>query len=218
MTNEAVCGGKIPMKFSSFLKRVVDVCLSLTGLALFLPFWLLITLIIYFESGRPVFYSDHRVGKDKKVYKHYKFRSMIKDAEKDSGPIWSEKEDRRSTKFGRALRGTAMDELPQLWNILKGDMSFVGPRPERSFFVEKFIKEVPGYEKRFAIRPGLTGLAQVYGKYNTPAGKKLEYDLEYIRKMNLFLDLKLIFLSFMITLSGGWARFEDKNDKEIPRD
>ncbi|OIO79854.1 MAG: hypothetical protein AUJ89_04240 [Candidatus Omnitrophica bacterium CG1_02_43_210] len=92
-------------------------------------------------------------------------------------------------------------------------MSFVGPRPERTFFVEKFIKEIPGYEKRFNVKPGLTGIAQVYGKYDTPAAEKLKYDLEYIRQMNIFLDLKLIFLSFMITLRGGWAKFENTGDK-----
>ena len=193
------------------LKRCFDICVSLAGLLLSLPLWIVIPLFIYIEDGRPVFFSDHRVGRHRRVYKHFKFRSMFRKAEQETGPVWSKQQDRRVTKTGRFLRATAMDELPQLINILKGDMSFVGPRPERPFFVERFIKEIPGYEKRFLVRSGLTGIAQVWGKYDTPPEQKLRYDLEYINKMNIFLDLKLIFLSFVITLSGGWARFEGKN-------
>jgi len=198
--------------FNQCLKRIEDICFSLFCLAASLPLWFLIPLAIYLESGRPVFFSDFRVGRGRKIYRHFKFRSMIKDAESKTGPVWSGQEDKRLTKTGTFLRATAMDELPQLWNILKGDMSFVGPRPERPFFVEKFLKEIPGYEKRFCVRPGLTGIAQVYGKYNTPAQKKLKHDLEYIKKRNIFLDLWLIFLSFMITLKGGWVRFENTGD------
>ena len=137
---------------------------------------------------------------------------MIKQAEDKTGPVLAAAQDKRITRVGRILRATAMDELPQLINILKGDMSFVGPRPERPFFVERFIKEIPGYEKRFLVRPGLTGIAQVRGKYDTPADEKLRLDLEYIDKMNVFLDLKLIFLSFVITLRGGWSKFENKGE------
>lgn len=195
---------------NSYLKRCFDICFSLTGLLLSLPLWVIIPLFIYIEDGRPIFFIDERVGKNKKLYRHFKFRSMIKNAEGRTGPVWSEEKDGRIIKVGALLRATAMDELPQLWNILKGDMSVVGPRPERSFFVERFIKEIPGYEKRFSVKPGLTCLAQVYGKYDTPVEKKLEFDLEYIRKMNIFFDIKLIFLSFLISLKGGWSRFEKK--------
>lgn len=192
------------------LKRVFDILFSLFGIVFLLPLLVFIPLIIYLYDGRPVLYSDLRVGKNKKLYTHYKFRSMVVGAERKTGPVWSRYEDDRVTALGRVLRATAMDELPQLWNILKGDMSFVGPRPERLFFVEKFLEEIPDYEKRFSVKPGLTGIAQVYGKYNTSAQKKLERDLEYIKKRSMFLDLWLIFLSFMITLKGGWTRFEGK--------
>jgi len=155
-----------------------------------------------------MFFLDVRLGKNKKPYKHFKFRSMVKEAEGKIGPVWAKKDDRRITKVGRLLRATAMDELPQLVNILRGDMSFVGPRPERPEFVAKFQKSIPDYNRRLEVRPGLTGIAQVYGKYNTTAEKKLNYDLEYIDKMSLFLDIKLVLLSILITLRAGWSRFE----------
>ena len=163
------------------------------------------------EDCKPVFYTDMRVGKNRMQYRHLKFRSMKKNAEDKTGPVWSDSKDERVTATGKMLRATAMDELPQLVNILKGDMSFVGPRPERIFFVDKFLKEIPNYEKRFSIRPGLTGMAQVYGKYDTRPDEKLKWDLEYIEKMNFLLDLKLIFLSFLVTLRGGWMRFENRS-------
>jgi len=198
---------------NAFLKRIFDIYCALFCLMASLLLWALIPAAIYFEGGRSLFFSDFRVGRSRKIYRHFKFRSMIVGAEYSTGPVWSKEQDVRVTKIGRLLRATAMDELPQLWNILKGDMSFVGPRPERPFFVEKFIKKIPNYEKRFDVRPGLTGMAQIYGKYDTPADEKLKYDLEYIEKMNIYLDLRLIFLSFIITLKGGWAKFENTGDK-----
>ncbi len=151
-----------------FLKRPLDIALSLFGLIISLPLWLIIAIIIWMEDGRPIFYSQRRVGKDGKVFTVLKFRTMIKGAEKYTGPVWASENDPRVTKVGRILRATAMDELTQLLNILKGDMSFVGPRPERPELVEKFLKEFPDFKKRFAVKPGLTGLAQVYGQYDTP--------------------------------------------------
>ena len=195
------------------VKRMFDFCFALIGLHVSLPLWPIFSLIIWLNDGMPIFYMQERVGRDGRIFKSIKFRSMIKKAEDRTGPVWSKEEDSRIIKVGRVLRATAMDELPQLWNILKGDMSFVGPRPERTFFVEKFIKKIPNYEKRFDVRPGLTGMAQIYGKYDTPADEKLKYDLEYIEKMNIYLDLRLIFLSFIITLKGGWAKFENTGDK-----
>lgn len=198
------------LKFNLGLKRIWDIGFSLLGLGLSLPLWIIIALAIYLEGGGPAFFSDTRIGKNKKPYRHFKFRSMVNGAEDATGPTWSKNDDIRVTQVGRFLRATALDELPQLLNIIKGDMSFVGPRPERKCFVERFLKEIANYEKRFSVKPGLTGMAQVYGKYDTPAQKKLEYDLEYIKRMNLFLDLKLIILSFLITLKGGWLRFEKR--------
>jgi len=170
--------------------------------------WIIISMAIYIEDGGPVLFADMRVGKDRRLYRHFKFRTMKKEAERTTGPIWSTKEDRRIIKVGRFLRATAIDELPQLINILKGDMSFVGPRPEREHFVNKFTKEIPGYQRRFCIRPGLTGMAQVYGKHDSLPEKKLKYDLEYIDRQSVPLDLKLIFLSFLITSKAGWEKFE----------
>ena len=197
--------------FNPFLKRCFDICFSLFCLAVSLPLWVLIPLLIYAEDGLPVLFCDTRVGRNGKAYRHLKFRSMNKGAEDAVGPVWASKDDARITNTGRILRATAMDEMPQLINILKGEMSFVGPRPERGYFVEIFSKQIPQYGQRLSVRPGLTGLAQIYGKYNTLPGKKLEYDLRYIKEMNFLLDLKLIFLSFLITFKSGWTRFEDRN-------
>ena len=193
---------------SRFLKRALDIGLSVLGLLLSLPLWIFIPLAIYFEDKGPVFFIDNRITKNRREYRHFKFRSMVKNAEAKTGPVWSGMKDARVNKIGRILRATAMDELPQLINILKGDISFVGPRPERPFFVDKFIKETPDYEKRFAIKAGLTGLAQIYGKYDTPPQEKLKYDLAYIKNANIILDLKLILLSILITMKGGWTKFE----------
>ena len=207
------CDIKYFKKVGRMIKRILDVGLSLVGIILFIPLWIVIPLFIYLEDGKPILFVDYRVGKNQKIYKHFKFRSMVKAAESEIGPVWSSQDDTRVTKTGRLLRATAMDELPQVLNILQGDMSFVGPRPERPFFVDKFIKNTPDYEKRFSVKPGLTGIAQVYGKYNTPAEKKLEYDHEYIRKMNTCLDVWLICLSVFITLKGGWSKFESCHNK-----
>lgn len=188
-------------------KRIFDFGLSFVGIIASLPFWGLIALIIYFEDGRPIFYKQKRVGKDGKEFTVLKFRTMVKNADKMG--IWTEENDSRVTRFGRLLRKTAMDELPSLLSILKGDMSFVGPRAlavEEQRFLEKVI---PGFEKRLSVRPGLTGLAQVYNPDDDPY-RKLELDLEYIKRMNFFLDIKLIFLSFLNTFTGRWDRREGK--------
>jgi lipopolysaccharide/colanic/teichoic acid biosynthesis glycosyltransferase len=185
-------------------KRLFDIFLASIGLILSLPLWLIITIAIKLEDGGPIFYSQERVGKDGKIFRILKFRSMIPDAEKDTGAVWASENDPRVTKVGRILRATAMDELPQLLSILKGDMSFVGPRPERPELVEEFTKKFPDFKKRFVVKPGLTGIAQIYGQYDTPPQHKLKYDLLYIKKQSFLLDLKLILLSFYITLKGKW--------------
>lgn len=186
------------------LKRPFDVALSLIGIIISMPLWILFALLILIEDGWPIFYSQNRVGKNGKIFRILKFRSMIKDAEKHSGAVWASENDPRVTKVGRILRATAMDELPQLLSIFKGDMSFVGPRPERPELVKEFTKKFPDFQKRFAVKPGLTGIAQVYGQYDTPPQHKLKYDLLYIKKQSFCLELKLIFLSFYITLLGKW--------------
>ncbi len=167
--------------------------------------------MIWLEDGGPIFNQQERIGKDGQIFEILKFRSMVKDAEKAFGPVQAKENDPRVAKVGRVLRATAMDELPQLINILKGDMSFVGPRPLRPEEVEvrgnpntKSIKEIPGYSERSAVKPGLTGLAQVYLPTDALRKKKFRYDLLYRKKQSFWLDLKLIFLSFLITFSGKW--------------
>jgi lipopolysaccharide/colanic/teichoic acid biosynthesis glycosyltransferase len=191
-------------------KRLFDICLSSVGIIGSAPLWFVCSLAIKLEDRGPVFYRQERVGKQGRPFWTIKFRSMIPDAEKDSGAVWAKENDPRVTKVGRILRATAMDELPQLWNIFKGDMSFVGPRAERPELVEQFAQKIKNYHSRFVVTPGLTGLAQVYGSYDTPPRKKLRYDLLYIKKQSLLLDLKLILLSFLITFKGKWESREKK--------
>ena len=200
-----------------FLKRPFDIALSFSGLVLSSPFWLLFGLLIWLQDKGPVFYRQERVGKNGRIFKALKFRSMIADAEKGTGAVQAVANDPRVTKVGRVLRATAMDELPQLWNIFKGDMSFVGPRALRPNEKEvhgnpdtRAIEEIPSYNQRHAVTPGLTGLTQVYLPGETPRRKKFRYDLLYIRKRSFWLDLKLITLSFWITFRGKWESRANK--------
>lgn len=199
------------------LKRPFDIALSGLGLLLSSPLWLVISFLVWVQDKGPVFYGQERVGKDGRIFKALKFRSMVVDAEKGRGPVQAVEHDPRVTRVGRILRATAMDELPQLLSIFKGDMSFVGPRALRPNEKEvhggldaRPIEEVPGYRERHAVRPGLTGLTQVFLPGETPRRKKFRYDLLYIRKRTFWLDLKLIFLSFWITFRGRWESREDK--------
>jgi len=199
-----------------FLKRPFDVGLSFVGLVLSSPLWLLIPAAIWLEDRGPVFYKQERVGRRSRIFKALKFRSMRTDAEKD-GPRQAAERDPRVTRVGRILRGTALDELPQLVNIFKGDMSFVGPRALRPHEEEVHglpglsnLRDIPGYERRHSIRPGLTGLTQVFLPGDTPRRRKFRYDLLYLRKMSFWFDLKLIFLSFWITFRGKWESRESK--------
>jgi lipopolysaccharide/colanic/teichoic acid biosynthesis glycosyltransferase len=209
--------GKSPFLKALFLKRPFDMALSLTGIILSSPLWLLFSFLIYITDRGPVFYRQERVGKNGRIFRAFKFRSMIKDAEKDQGPVQAVENDPRVTKVGRILRATAMDELPQLINILKGDMSFVGPRALRPAEKEvqgnpdeRAIEDIPGFRERHAVRPGLTGLAQVYLPTDAPRRKKFRYDLLYIKKRTFWLDLKIIFLSFWITFRGKWESRQHK--------
>ena len=193
------------------MKRVFDMLLSSAGILISIPVWMIIIFVIKFQDGGPVFFLQKRVGKHGKIFRVIKFRSMIVDAEKESGPIQATEHDSRVTKFGRILRKTAMDELPQLINIWKGDMSFVGPRalrPEekevRGNETMLKIENVPKYKERLNVTPGLTGLAQVYLPADATRRQKFRYDALYVRKRSFCLDLKLVALSFWITFKGKW--------------
>jgi lipopolysaccharide/colanic/teichoic acid biosynthesis glycosyltransferase len=192
------------------LKRGLDLALASFGLVLSSPLWVLIPLLIKLDDGGPVFYAQERVGRGGLRFRSLKFRSMVVDAER-FGPRQAAAVDARVTRVGRWLRATAMDELPQLWNIARGDMSFVGPRALMPAEIEVNghggtvpIEAVAGYRERHAVAPGLTGLAQIYADRDIPRRYKFKYDLLYIRRRSLALDLKLLALSFWITARGKW--------------
>lgn len=195
----------------SLLKRVFDLGLSGAGLVLSAPLSALIALAIKLGDGGPVFFSQQRIGRNGRPFRSWKFRSMVVDADRDKTPRQATEQDPRVTPVGRWLRKTAMDELPQLWNIFRGDMSFVGPRALATEEVELndaarpvALESVPGFEERHSIIPGLTGVAQVFAARDIPRRQKFRYDLLYVRKRSFCLDLKLIFLSFWITFRAKW--------------
>jgi lipopolysaccharide/colanic/teichoic acid biosynthesis glycosyltransferase len=163
----------------------------------------LTALAIWLESGRPIFYCQERVGENGRPFTLCKFRSMRRDAEQAGRPVWARHDDDRITGVGRFIRKTRLDELPQLWNVVCGDMSFVGPRPERPYFVEELGKEIPFYQQRHAVKPGLTGWAQVkyrYGASLEDAMEKLRYDLYYIKHLSIFFDLTIVFDTVKVVL------------------
>jgi lipopolysaccharide/colanic/teichoic acid biosynthesis glycosyltransferase len=197
------------------VKRLFDIALSSAGLVASAPIWLLVAAAIRLEDGGPVFFIQRRVGRQGRLFRAFKFRSMIPSAgvmpARQAGAG-----DARITRVGRLLRATALDELPQLLNILRGDMSFVGPRPLAEGEVEvgeaEFVRleQIPGYAERHAVRPGLTGITQVFARRDLPRRRKFRFDLFYVRRASLCLDLRLIALSFWITCRGRW---EDRGRK-----
>jgi sugar transferase (PEP-CTERM system associated) len=192
-----------------FSRRVFSVVISFTGLILSLPVMPLIVLAIKLDSKGPVFYTQPRVGKMGKIFNVVKFRTMRKDAEASGGPQWAGDNDPRVTRVGKLLRISRLDEIPQLWCVLKGDMAFVGPRPERPEFVEGILKDIPFYGVRHMIRPGLTGWAQVKYKYGSTvddAREKLQYDLFYMKNASIGLDLMIMFLTIKTVIWGKGAQ------------
>ena len=177
------------------VKRLLDIAISATGLLISSPLFLLIAISIKCTDRGPVFYKQKRLTQGGKEFKIYKFRTMIQDAEKGGKAVLARDEDDRILPVGKILRRLRLDELPQLWNILKGDMSMVGPRPERPELMAEIVEEIPEFVYRLKVKAGLTGYAQVYGKYNTTAYEKLKLDLTYIRNYSIFLDLKLILMT-----------------------
>jgi len=193
------------------IKRLFDIALAAIGLIVSAPLWAIIPAAIKLEDGGPVFFPQARVGRGGRVFAALKFRSMVPDAEARTGPVQAIANDPRVTRVGRLLRATAMDELPQLWNIFVGDMSFVGPRPLRPGEMEvrgdgRLVRldEIPGYAERHGVRPGLTGLTQVYASRDISRASKFRLDRLYLRRAGFWLDLKLIALSFWITGRGDW--------------
>lgn len=174
------------------LKRLLDIVLAGIGFIIALPFMTITAIAIKIIDPGPIIYSQIRTGRNGKEFRVYKFRTMKVDAEKYTGPMLAQENDPRITKLGKFLRTVRLDELPQIWNVVVGDMSIVGPRPERPFFVEQFTKETPEYAYRHNVKPGITGMAQVYGKYNTTAFDKLVYDLMYIEKCGIVTDFSII--------------------------
>jgi lipopolysaccharide/colanic/teichoic acid biosynthesis glycosyltransferase len=202
---------------SRLAKRTLDVALSGAGLFLSSPLWPAIAAAIAIDSPGPVFYGQARVGEGGRHFRVLKFRSMIVDAERGVGPLQASTDDPRITRVGRLLRATAMDELPQLWNIFRGDMSFVGPRALRPEEIDIdgsgasiALESIPGFTERVSVPPGLTGIAQIYAPRDVSRRQKFRFDRLYIRRQSLMLDVRLILLSFWITFRGTWEVRERK--------
>ena len=187
------------------LKRLLDIVISFFLLVISLPVVIISAIAIKLDSKGPVFFKQERSGMNGKSFKMVKFRSMFQDAEKHTGPVWSQKDDPRITRSGKILRKLRIDEIPQMYNVLKGEMSLVGPRPERPFFVEKLSEQIPYYKRRLKVRPGITGWAQVKHKYDESIEDvkiKLRYDLFYIENMSIRMDMKILFRTIFVVIFG----------------
>jgi sugar transferase (PEP-CTERM system associated) len=190
-------------------KRVIDMLVSAVGLILTLPISLITAIAIMLDSRGPIFYCQERVGENEHTFTLYKFRSMLHNAEGKTGPVWAAGEDPRVTRVGKIIRKLRIDEIPQMFNVLKGEMSFVGPRPERPFFVSKLKEKVPYYHLRFSVKPGLTGWAQIsypYGGSEEDAIEKLQYDLYYIKNVSPLFDLQILFETIKVVLLSRGAQ------------
>jgi len=201
--------GFVKSKTARATKRLIGLAMSTVMLVVFFPLMLLVAAAIKMDSPGPVLFSQRRVGESGKLFTLHKFRSMRHDAEKGTGPVWTKKNDPRITSVGRIIRRLRIDEFPQLWNVLRGDMSFVGPRPERLYFADRLKSIIPYYNQRFTVKPGVTGWAQIkypYGSSEKDALEKLKYDLYYIKNMSLVLDLMVIFHTVKTVLLGRGSR------------
>lgn len=198
---------KLPKKLAMFqlTKRLFDVLFAVTLLIVTAPIIFLTFLAVRLESSGQIIYRQERVGLYGSKFTIYKIRSMIADAEV-GGPRWAEKNDTRVTKVGKFIRKTRIDELPQLWNVLKGDMSIIGPRPERPIFTKEFQARYPQFMQRLIVKPGLTGWAQINGGYDISPKEKLEFDLEYIGAMSVKNEVRILFETVKVVLSGSGAR------------
>lgn len=215
-TTLALIGGSLLSMIVSFLrktyhlvKRIVDIIGAMIGLVVLSPLLIITGILIKLTSRGPMLYSQVRVGKNGKHFKIYKFRTMKVDAEQGTGPVWASKNDNRITPIGGVLRKSRIDEIPQFVNVLKGDMSLVGPRPERPMFVEQLKTQICDYEKRLHVKPGITGLAQVWHRYDETledVRKKIKYDVLYIKKACFWTDILILLRTFRVVLTGSGAR------------
>lgn len=191
--------------FYTVIKRIIDIIFSLIGLIITFPVIILFSILIKLETPGPVFFLQERVGLNGRYFTIIKLRSMGIDAEKN-GAKWAEKNDPRVTKVGAFIRKTRIDEIPQLWNVLIGEMSLIGPRPERPMFTAKFNEEIPGFVERLRVKPGVTGWAQINGGYDISPREKFTLDKHYIQNISLLLDLKIIIKTVIVCLTGSGAR------------
>ena len=192
-----------------FLKRFIDISVSALGLVVTSPITIVTAVAIKLDSSGPVFFRQERSGQNERPFILYKFRSMVDNAEDQSGPVWAATNDPRVTRVGRIIRKLRIDEFPQMINVLKGDMSYVGPRPERPFFVSRLKEKIPYYHLRLSVKPGITGWAQIlyeYGDSDESTTKKLEYDLYYLKYMSPLFDLQILFETFKVVIFGRGAR------------
>ena len=190
--------------YKTLFDLTILTCSHVVLAPIFVILWIFIPTAIWLEDRGPVFYTQNRLGKNGKLFKLYKFRSMIPDAEKETGAVLAADNDLRVTRVGKFIRKRALDELPQVINLWKGDISLVGPRPERPELMHDIVGVLPLYVERLIVKPGLTGIAQVYGRYATNPRHKLMYDRIYIREMNPILDIKLLVYSVLLTLKAKW--------------
>ncbi|MBI0579342.1 sugar transferase [Neobacillus cucumis] len=188
-----------------YLKRALDVFFAVIGIIFALPIVVVFAILIVLETPGSPFYVQERMGKNGKIFNMIKLRSMTIDAEKE-GAKWAEVNDPRVTKVGAFIRKTRIDELPQFISVLKGDMSIIGPRPERPCFTEQFDREIKGFSNRLLVKPGLTGLAQISGGYDISPREKLQYDLKYIQNLSFSLEIKIILKTFRVVFTGEGAR------------
>jgi sugar transferase (PEP-CTERM system associated) len=201
--------GSVTTRLTEAIKRILDISFAIAGLILSAPFMAAAAICIKLDSAGPIFFRQERVGKHGQVFTLYKFRSMREDAEQMTGPVWASEDDPRVTRIGKILRKIRLDETPQMFNVLVGDMSFIGPRPERPVFVNQLKEQIPFYALRFSVKPGITGWAQVkyqYGSTVEDAMEKLQYDLYYVKNVSVFLDLLILLNTIRVVLFSRGAR------------
>ncbi|SVE08282.1 uncharacterized protein METZ01_LOCUS461136 [marine metagenome] len=198
----------IMKSYKTLFDLIILTCSHVVLAPIFIILWIFIPTAIWLEDRGPVFYTQNRLGKNGKLFKLYKFRSMIPEAERETGAILAADNDLRVTKVGKFIRERALDELPQVINLWKGDLSLVGPRPERPELMQDIVGVLPEYVERLTVKPGLTGVAQVYGRYATKPRHKLMYDRIYIREMAPLLDIKLLMHSVVLTLKAKWQQVQ----------